>query len=118
MANLPRFRGILLQGSPTAGMRRGEMSRFMLGLRPFSHILALVSICTFFWHERCCLLTNGTRVTGLFWTNASAHEAYVHRVGVERAQHRNFPGHLFPRRRMRCAVASFTTLRLCIVDYE
>jgi len=25
MANLPRFRGIVLQGSPTAGMRRGEM---------------------------------------------------------------------------------------------
>jgi hypothetical protein len=36
MANIPRFRGILLQGSPTAGMRRGEMSRFMLAHRPFS----------------------------------------------------------------------------------
>jgi hypothetical protein len=47
MANLPRFRGIVLQGSPTAGMIRGEMPPFMLAQRPFSQILALVGIRAF-----------------------------------------------------------------------
>lgn len=47
LANLPRFRGILRQGSPSAGMKRGEMSRFLLAHRPSSQIPALISICTF-----------------------------------------------------------------------
>jgi hypothetical protein len=65
MANLPRFRGIVLQGSPTAGMRRGEMPPLHARSTTLLSHSGAGRRTRLLWHERCCLATNGTRITAV-----------------------------------------------------
>jgi hypothetical protein len=48
------------------------------------------------WHERCCLSKKGKKIAeGAFQATALVHEACVHLVDVEEAQHWDCRGYFF-----------------------
>jgi hypothetical protein len=105
MANLPRFRGILLQRSPTVGMRHGEMPPLDARSTTLLSHSGAGRHTRLLWHERCCVASNGRRTTAVCSLGDHLGPRSVRSPGgCGRSPALRLPGVLFPpRRRKRCA---------------